>query len=122
MSSGIKLTTCLLGVFSCVAFGESLPDNGQCEEQSLKPSEPVVIEDLSNFIVGKEVLPQSLPGTCSSGHGWCEGGICYACCNNTWYNFRDPDDSRLKLTCSKARGKSYTYQCSGRNYRLTCGF
>lgn len=57
-----------------------------------------------------------LPSSCSSGHGVCESGYCYVCCDNRWY--RLVDSSNNQYTCSQGRGRSY--ECGSRVYVATC--
>lgn len=58
----------------------------------------------------------TLPPSCSSGHGWCENGKCFVCCNGTWYKLVDQNNNQY--SCSE--GRKCTYKCNGVTYAATC--
>jgi hypothetical protein len=64
----------------------------------------------------KDFSKLTLPPTCSIGHGWCEGGMCYVCCNG----WKKLVDGNRHLTCREARDGHYTYQCGGSTWQSSC--
>jgi hypothetical protein len=62
------------------------------------------------------LLNMTLPPSCSTGHGWCENGVCYVCCNG-WKRLMD---GNRHLTCREARDGHYTYQCNGNTWQSSC--
>jgi hypothetical protein len=64
----------------------------------------------------KDVSTLALPPSCSTGHGWCENGMCYVCCNG-WKKLMD---GNRHLTCKEARDGHYTYSCDGSTWAASC--
>lgn len=61
-----------------------------------------------------EVATLTLPPNCSKGHGRCEIGMCYVCCNG-WKRLINENHQRI---CREARDGRYTQRCEGGTVRL----
>jgi hypothetical protein len=62
-----------------------------------------------------EMRSLALPPSCSTGHGWCEGGKCFVCCDGQWYKL--VDDNGNQISC---RPRDTYYECGGRDWLATC--
>lgn len=86
-------------------------------------AKPVTEEESRNMeeaqlqaIDTEQLAALDLPNTCSSGHGHCGNGMCYVCCNGTWYRLVNQNDQQY--TCQQGRGMFYN--CGGNRYAATC--